>query len=700
MMMPLASPPGTGRLLQAIGKFEITARLGQGGMGTVYKGRDPSLDRAVALKTISPELAANPEFLNRFQREARAAARLQHPNIVTVYELGDVGGTPFIAMELLDGIDLAEAMTPRDRLTLDEKLRVMVEVCRGLDYAHKRGVVHRDVKPANVRILANGNVKLVDFGIARLGESTLTQTGMLLGTPSYLAPEVVAGGRVDHRADMWAVGVMLYEMLAGERPFQAPAFVGLVYRIVHDPAPPLAAGLLGIPPALTEIVARTLEKKPENRYQDLAELAAALQAVRGVADTEATLTPQARSEAIERELDEARRRMEALDFERALTAARRAQGLAPSRTEVVSLVEQLEKAVLAAPPRVSRPATQPVSVESTVPAVPTPSSFRRSLPTPVLTELRARGGSVFREIATFGEPPATQAAVRSPVQDLLATAGADGAVRLWDLQSRTRLAALRTELHRRTGHDARALSLAFSADGALLASGHVDGSIHLWDVARGEEVKVRLRHEEEMVSSIAFSPDGRTLATGGVESTLKLWDVTAALRGEARRELLRQPAAVTALAFVADGRLLVTGHANRILRVMDTSTRRLTATLRGPEAPINLLCGSPDGSRLAVGSQDRTVRVYDVTTQAQIALSTPHKKPPSALCFFADGNHLASVGLENTVQLWDLQAAAPVASLWGPAADSFAGIALFGDGDHIAVALQDGRIRVWGPAES
>ena len=219
--MAEAYPPKAGRFLQTIGKFEVLERLGQGGMGTVYRARDPILDRPVALKTISAELAANPEFLGRFQREARAAARLTHPNIVTVYELGDVAGVPFIAMELLEGLDLVEAMSPPGRLPLDEKLRIMVEVCRGLDYAHKRGVIHRDVKPANVRLLASGAVKLVDFGIARLGESTLTQTGILLGTPSYLAPEVVAGGRVDHRADMWAVGVILYELLSGERPFTA-----------------------------------------------------------------------------------------------------------------------------------------------------------------------------------------------------------------------------------------------------------------------------------------------------------------------------------------------------------------------------------------------------------------------------------------------------------------------------------------------
>ena len=440
----------------------------------------------------------------------------------------------------------------------------MVEVCRGLDYAHKRGVIHRDVKPANVRLLANGSVKLVDFGIARLGESTLTQTGILLGTPSYLAPEVVAGGRVDHRADMWAVGVILYELLAGQRPFQAPTFVGLVYKIVHEPVPPLETVAPDLPKGLTDIVARTLEKDPARRYQDLAELAAALQGARGVKDgTQPTLSPQARERAVDLEIAQVHRLMGANDLERALEAARRAQALAPSRTEVVALIEKIEMYLSDAPPA-PRPETMP-AIEATVLATPTPSKPR--LPTPVLTELRARGASVFRELATFGEPPATQAVARSPVDDLLATAGADGAIRLWDLQSRTRRQSLRTDMHRRAGHDARALALAFSPDGSLLASGHVDGSIHLWDMAIGEEVRVRLRHEQEMVSALAFSPDGRTLATGGVDSTLKLWDVPAARKGEARRELVRQPAAVTALAFAAEGRLLVTGHANRVLRV-------------------------------------------------------------------------------------------------------------------------------------
>ena len=179
-------------------------------MGTVYRARDPVLDRLVALKTVSPGVLSKTETFQRFEREARSAARLQHRNIVTIFELGEWQGTSFIAMELLDGMDLAQAMVPHDRLKLAEKVHILVETCRGLDFAHKRGVVHRDVKPANIRVLRDGSVKIVDFGIAHVEDSTITHTGLVLGTPSYIAPEVLAGQPVDHRADIWALGVVMY----------------------------------------------------------------------------------------------------------------------------------------------------------------------------------------------------------------------------------------------------------------------------------------------------------------------------------------------------------------------------------------------------------------------------------------------------------------------------------------------------------
>ena len=679
--------------MQTIGKFQILAQLGQGAMGTVYRALDPILDRQVALKTVAPGLISSPETRERFHREARAAARLQHPNIVTIYELGEVEGILFIAMELLDGRDLSQVMTDPKGIPLERKLRIMIEVCRGLDFAHKRGVVHRDVKPANIRILNDESVKLVDFGIARLVDTTnMTQTGIVLGTPSYIAPEMLVDGKSDHRGDMWAVGVILYEILAGRRPYDGATIAGLVYRIVHEPLPPLPASL-GLPPELTATVSRALAKDPNARYKDLAEMAHALQQVLG-GSGDAPLAPEVRLREYEQNFAEARLLLTENDLEGALEAARRAQALEPSRTSIVDLVGAIE-GQLRDSPTLRRAAPQG-RVPATTPG-PDTATREKPLPTPVLTTLRLRGASVFRDLATFGEPPATQTASLSPVRDLLATSGSDGALRIWDLHSRTRVKVLRSKMHLRTGHDAMALCLAWSPDGSMLASGHVDGSVHLWDLESGQEIAVTLRHDA-LVGAADFSPDGRTLATGAMDSTLKLWNVEAAVAGEARREMLRQPSGITALRYAGEGTWLVTGHANRVLRIHDARTTRLVGTLRGPEGPISLICPAPDGRKLAVVSQDRTIRVFDIVSRSELVVMEGHRKPAAGLTFFADGTHLATVALDNAVQLWDLDSASSLAALWGPSDESFAGVALFGGGDHIAVALADGRIRLWGPA--
>jgi len=602
-------------------------------------------------------------------------------------------------MELLDGRDLTQVMSDPKGLPLEGKLRIVTDVCRGLDFAHKRGVVHRDVKPANIRILNDGTVKLVDFGIARMVDtSNMTQTGIVLGTPSYIAPEMLVEGKADHRADIWAVGVILYEMLAGRRPYDGATIAGLVYRIVHEPLPPLPP-TLGLPAELTSIVARALAKDPNARYKDLGEMAHALQGVLGRTG-DAPLAPEARRKAYEQNFAEARQLLVDNDMEGALQAARRAQALEPARTSIVNLVGVIEEQLRGAP-TVRRPAPRPEEAAGGDATVRTPAPDtglrEKPLPTPVLTTLRLRGAAVFRELATFGEPPATQTASLSPVKDLLATSGSDGAIRIWDLHSRTRFRVLRSKMHLRTGHDAMALSLAWSPDGTLLASGHVDGSVHLWDLETGQELAAPIRHDA-LVGALAFSPDGGTLATGAMDSTLKLWDVQAAAGGEARREMLRQPSGITALSYAGDGDWLVTGHANRVLRVHDARTSRLLATLRGPEGAISLICAAPDGRRVAVVSQDRTIRLYDIASRSELVVLVGHKKPAAGLSFFADGTHLATVALDNAVQLWDLDSRSSLAALWGLSDESFAGVALFGGGDHIAVALSDGRIRLWGPA--
>ena len=683
------------------GRFEIIDELGHGAMGKVYRARDPILERELALKTVSPALLTGKETLKRFEREAKAAARLQHPNIVTIYEIGEVRGTRYIAMELVPGIDLGEAMTPLDRFPLEKKVRMIVDVCRGLEFAHRMGIVHRDVKPANIRVAEDGAVKILDFGVARPADSDLTQTGVVLGTPSYVSPELLQGAKVDHHADMWALGVILYEMLTGHRPYEAPTVTGLIHRIVADPVPPIDAKALGIPEALVHVALRALDKDPQSRYADIGEMARALLAAIGATPPpETPLDPVVRKRAYEANFAAARRLLVEDDLSGALEAALRARKIEPDRTAIVQLIQVIEQrvhgghaAAATAPPGGIADATR-VALARAGAATATPVPAVPAGPLDTAT-LRARGGGAFRDQGTFGEPPATREAALSPVSDLLALAGVDGAIRVWDLHSRTPRHVLRSELHRRSGHDAAALALGFSPDGSLLASGHVDGIVHLWDMAKGEEVPVRLRHDES-VGALAFSPDGATLATGSVDSTLRLWDVGAALSGQGRRVLYRQPAPVTALAWAGGGEWILTGHTSRVLRLADPHRAKLLATLRGPEALVNLLVLSPDGSHMAVASQDRCVRLFDLGTR-EISATLLLKRPASSLCFLADGAFLATVCLENSVHIWDLGARSTSAVLWGPADESYASLALFGDSNHLAAALADGRIRSWGP---
>ena len=681
------------------GKFEILAELGQGAMGKVYRAQDPDLDRPVALKTVSPALLTGKDTLARFRREARAAARLQHPNIVTIYELGEVEGTHFIAMELIEGMELGQALTPADRFTVEQKVRMMVEVCRGLDFAHRMGVIHRDVKPANILVTKDGSVKLLDFGIARLGESDMTQTGMVLGTPSYLSPELLQGAKVTTRADMWAVGVILYEVLSGRRPFEAKTIGSIIHKIIHEPLPPLDARELGLSEALVAVVVRALDREPERRFADLNQMAGALLgAIGATPPPETPLDPAVRQRGYELNFAEARRLLAGEDLSGALEAARRAKSLEPTRTGIVTLIKAIEErlasaSTLSRPPGAGTSPADPTSPARTV----TPSGGLSVVLGPLDSAiLRARGAGALNDQGAFGEPPSTKEVALSPVADRLAIAGADGAIRLWDLRSRTRVHVLRTALHQRSGHDAAALALAFSPDGALLASGHVDGAVHLWDMAKGKAVPVKLRHDGA-VGALAFSPDGATLATGSQDSNLRLWDVGAAVAGDGRRVLVRQPSAVTALAWGAGGEWVLTGHMSRVLRLIDPLRSRLLATLRGPAAQVTQLELSPDGRYMAVGSRDRKVRLIDLGSREETAMLTLSRSAKS-LCFVADGAFLATVAGDNAVQLWDLETRTPAAALWGPSGESFVGLALYGEWNHLAVALGDGRIRTWGPA--
>src|SRR5262249_40316323 len=267
---------------EKIGRYQIIERVGRGGMGVLYRGMDPVLDREVAIKLMLVDFSEDEEQMRpRFYREARAAAKLQHRNIVTVFEFAEEGNTPYIVMEFLRGTSLAARMASPLPLALADKLDVIAQLCDALKYAHEQGVVHRDVKPANVFLLNDGTVKLLDFGIAKVTTSTLTRQGDVLGSASYMSPEQVSGSEsVDGRADIFSTGVVLYELLAGRKPFQADAPTAVIMKILHEDPPPLADLAPGLPGQLVALVNKALVKDPAKRYATAGELARELQYIR------------------------------------------------------------------------------------------------------------------------------------------------------------------------------------------------------------------------------------------------------------------------------------------------------------------------------------------------------------------------------------------------------------------------------------
>ena len=255
--------------MKKLGKYEVLGELGHGAMGVVYRARDPIINRLVALKTITTGVADDPALLQRFYREAQSAGGLQHPNIVTIYDMGEAGNLPFIAMELVEGENLEQVIARRAPLPITLKLLYAMQACRAFDYAHKRGIVHRDIKPGNIMLGKDGTVKVVDFGIARVLEASRTQTGMLIGTFAYMSPEQYHGEHADERSDIWSFGVLLYELLSYERPFTGPTPASLMRGICeHDPKP-LRQCVAECPAELETVLSRILQKSPAERYQSM-----------------------------------------------------------------------------------------------------------------------------------------------------------------------------------------------------------------------------------------------------------------------------------------------------------------------------------------------------------------------------------------------------------------------------------------------
>jgi serine/threonine-protein kinase len=266
-----------------LGRYEILKELGRGAMGTVFLGRDPRINREVAIKTLPyAEIDAHEldEFKTRFFREAEAAGKLSHPNIVSIFDAGEEHDMAYIAMELLEGRELTDFCSSDNLLPVQQVLEIIFSVASALEYAHREGVVHRDIKPSNIMLVKDGPVKVTDFGIARFADASLTKTGIALGTPGYMSPEQVSGKKVDGRSDLFSLGIVFYELLTGKRPFEADTISAILYAVIHSDYPPLSKNGDRYPPCCVDVVDKLLKKGLTARFGSASQVIKAIEACR------------------------------------------------------------------------------------------------------------------------------------------------------------------------------------------------------------------------------------------------------------------------------------------------------------------------------------------------------------------------------------------------------------------------------------
>jgi hypothetical protein len=586
-------------------------------MAVVFRARDERLDRQVALKVLPPAAAAGDELRQRFLREARAAAAIDDPHIIPVYEAGEADGVLFIAMRYVAGGDVGSLLRRDGALPPGRAAAVICAVAAALDTAHEAGLVHRDVKPTNMLLDARpgrpDHVYLADFGISHaLTSARLTQSGHFMGTLAYSAPEQIAGEAADGRADEYALACAAYELLTGAPPFPHQQVTALIWAHMSQPPPRPTSRRPDLPPAVDAVLARALAKAPGDRYASCGEFAdllcSALARRPAGPDREpaASLRPAPRSY---------------LPVMPGPLLAGAGTGAGPAgRGGIEALAFSPDGSALAASAPGGRACLWDMTTGGMTAALASPDS----------------GGP--------GAPDVTALAF-SPDGQLLAAADAAGRTALWS-PGAGRLVVMLPQ-----PESGGVPGVAFSPDGSTLAAGGADGITCLWDVATRSEIAALARLEGGGVSGVAFSPDGLTLAAGGAGGVTCLWDV----RAGSVTVTLAVPGAgpVSGVAFSPDGTLVATGDADGGAYLWDPAGRWL-ATLADPAATSVLAVAfSPDGSTLAAADASGRLYLWSVRRRRRLAvLAERTSRCMLAVAFSPDGSTLAAGDANGRAYLW------------------------------------------------
>ena len=741
----------SGTFPTVLGDYELISEIARGGMGVVFRARQRSLNRIVAVKLILVGQWASPAQVERFQAEAAAAARLDHPNIVPIYEIGEANGQHFFSMKLIEGGPLTASGHAAEPLAgcyqPDDAAALVATIARAVHYAHQRGVLHRDLKPTNILLDAQGQPHLTDFGLAKVIErgSSLTHTAAVIGTPSYMAPEQGSGRtkNVTTAADIYSLGAILYELLAGQPPFTAQTPLEILELVRETEPQSLRSIRPGLSRDLETICLKCLAKEPDRRYGSALALAEDLDrwrlgqpilarpilplerlwlwarrkpVVAGLAATVVALVvataigstimswhiAAARDEA-RQQAEENRQRVVRLDL---------AQGVAHlEKGEYLQALPWLGEALRLDAGSTLRETTHRLRLQAVL---------RQS---PQLEQLWFQDNYVFH--ATFSPDgsrvaacaddgtariwdvatgqPVTPPLVHSQgvlihgsvvtasrVRHVAFDASGKRAVVSWNFSARVWDAETGKPIGHELAHSNYVFGFQFSPDGKLVLTASRDQTARLWDANTGEPVGQPMRHSDGIEWAV-FGPDGQQIATAGLEGTVRLWSTASQ---QPVGSPLAHPKAVRCISFSPDGRRLVSGGDDLVARVWDVETQLPSAAPLQHQGEICAVAFSPDGRRIATASGDHTARVWDAETGQPVIPPLVHGAMVFRVNFSPNGKQLITGSHDGTARVWDSVSGAPVTAPL-PHNHLVSHVSFHPDGGRVLTASHDGVVRLW-----